>query len=110
MSYRVYFEAKLEGVDKWVNVGDNWIIIPSGCASLIREVCDTYPISWDGKMCSDMYAVLLHGVSLLSLYPEKYKSLEGMGSWCSVSSTRDLLRHIADACGEFPTAIIRVDT
>ncbi len=110
MNYEIYFETKLENMDKWVRVGEDWISIPNGCSTLIREVCGAYPSDWDGAKCSEIFPVLMQGASLLNLNPARYKPLEGASSWCSVRSTCDILMKIADVCDKYPTAVIVVIT
>ena len=109
MSYDISFKAKLEGVDQWVYVGDNWINHTSNTAAMIKEVCGSYPSEWNGKRCSDMYSILMQGTSLLNLQPSKYRQFEPDNKWGTVESTIEFLMNIADNCDKYPTAIIEVD-
>ena len=108
MSYDVYFKAKLEGVDQWVYVGSDWISHTTNTGNMIKEVCGSYPPQWNGKKCSEMYPVLIHGISLLTLAPQKYRLLEPECSYSEVETTIDFLKRIADNCDKYPTAIIEV--
>lgn len=109
MSYDVSFKAKLEGVDQWVYVGDEWINYTSNTAAMIKEVCGSYPSEWDGKKCVDMYPVLIQGVSLLKKDAMHYRQFEPSNGWGKVETTIDFLMKIADNCNKYPTAIIEVD-
>ena len=109
MSYDVSFKAKLEGVDQWVYVGDEWINFTSNTAAMIKEVCGSYPSEWGGRKCSDMYPVLMQGASLLNNSPEKYRRFEPSNGWGTVETTRDFLISVADNCGKYPTAVLEVD-
>lgn len=48
MRYSVRFEAKLEGAEQWVPVGES-INHTSNTGNMIQEVCGLRPPSWDGK-------------------------------------------------------------
>lgn len=109
MSYDVSFKAKLEGTDQWVYVGADWINHTSNTASMIKEVCGSYPSQWNGKKCSDMLPVLTQGIELLRNNPQKYYHLEPGNGWGTVATTITFLMQIEENCKNFPTAIIEVD-
>lgn len=109
MSYDVSFKAKLEGADQWVYVGDGWINHTSNTAAMIKEVCGSYPSQWNGKRCADMYPVLMQGISLLNINPQRYKQFEDPGGWGTVPQVIEFLSKVADNCDRYPTAIIEVD-
>lgn len=109
MSYDVSFKAKLEGADQWVYVGDDWINHTSNTATMIKEVCGSYPSQWNGKRCADMYPVLMQGISLLNNHPQRYKQFEAPNGWGTIPQVMDFLSKVADNCDKFPTAIIEVD-
>ena len=108
MSYDVSFKAKLEGVEQWVYVGADWISHATNCGPMIKEVCGSYPSNWTGKKCEDMYPVIMQGISLLNLHPQRYRSFET--GYTTVESVIDFLWKIADNCDKYPTAIFEVDT
>lgn len=109
MSYDVSFKAKLEGTDQWVYVGDECLNVTSNVSAMIKEVCGSYPSDWNGRLCSKMGPILLHGSSLLSSYPNRYRCFEALNGWGTVEGTRDFLRKVDDNCGQFPTAVIEVN-
>ena len=109
MSYDVHFKAKLEGMNQWVYVGDPFISFTSNTASMIKEVCGSYPSQWGGKKCSDMYPVLMQGASLLNLHPNQYRQYEAPNGWGTVEQTRDFLEDVANNCAAYPSAVLVVD-
>lgn len=109
MSYDVSFKAKLEGADQWVYVGDDWINHTSNTAAMIRAVCGTCPSEWNDRKCADMYPVLMQGVLLLKLHPQRYRHFEPSNGWGTVETTMDFLMKIADNCDKYPTAVLEVD-
>ena len=108
MSYDISFKAKLEGVNQWVYVGDEFINLTSNVGTLVKEVCGSYPSQWSGKKCSDMYPVIMQEASLLVINPQKYKCFEATNGWGTVGNTADILMKIADNCDRFPTAVLEV--
>jgi len=108
MSYDIGFKAKLEGVNQWVYVGDEFIDLSSSAGTLVKEVCGSYPSQWTGKKCADMYSVFMQGASLLTANPQKYKRLESDSRWGTAEYVADTLLKIADNCDRFPTAVLEV--
>ena len=109
MSYDVHFKAKLEGRNQWVYVGDPFISFTSNTASMIKEVCGSYPSHWDGKKCADMYPVLMQGVVLLRDSPAQYRQFEAPNGWGTVEQTREFLGRVAINRAAYPTAVLVVD-
>lgn len=108
MSYDVSFKAKLEGVDQRVYVGADWISHASSADALIKEVCGSYPSEWTGRKCADMYPVIMQGISLLNLNPQRYRPFEA--GYSTVESVIEFLWKIADNCDKYPTAVFEVNT
>lgn len=107
MSYDVSFKAKLDGAEQWVYVGADWISHATSAGNLIKEVCGSYPSDWTGKKCADMYPVIMQGISLLNLHPQRYRQFEA--GYSTVESTIEFLWKIADTCDKYPTAVLEVD-
>lgn len=108
MSYDVSFRAKLEGVDQWVPVGEDYINHTSNTAAMIKEVCGSYPSEWNGKRCSELLPALTAAVKELQFNAERYRQFEPSNKWGSVESTLKFLDRIRVCCEAFPTAIIDV--
>lgn len=107
MSYDVHFKAKLEGVDQWVYVGADWISHTGNHATLIKEVCGSYPSSWDGKPATEMLPVLRQGIDLLRQYPQRYSRME-TSCWDTVESVLAFLIQIEENCSKYPTSVLEV--
>ena len=109
MSYDINFRAKLEGMDKWVYVGDRWLNITGNAGNVIKAVCGSYPSKWGGTKCSEMYPVLMQGASLLNILPSQYRPLIPQNSFCTVEGIRDFLERVADVCDKYPAAVLEVE-
>lgn len=109
MSYDVSFKARLAGTKQWVYVGDDWINHTSNTGNMIKEVCGSHPSDWNGKKCKDMYPIIMQGISLLTVYPQKYRCFEPENGWGTVETTIAFLEKIAANCIKFPTAVLEVD-
>lgn len=110
MSYDVSFKAKLAGTkNQYVYVGDDWINHTSNTSDMIKEVCGSRPPEWSGKSCKDMYPVIMQGISLLTIFPQKYRSFEPKNSWGTVETTVAFLQKIAANCEKYPTAFLEVN-
>jgi len=97
-------------MDEWVYVGDEWINISSDAKTVIKEVCGSYPSSWTGKKCSELYPILMQGASLLnSSNPSKYAVFLPERAYSSIPRIRDFLMRVADQCDRYPEAILDVD-
>lgn len=107
MGYDISFKAKLEGVNQWINVGDDWISQSSNAGNMIKEVCGSYPSEWNGKTGKEMYPVLIHGAFLLLSEHSKYRCFEQ--GYCTVETAAYFLEKVANICKQFPTAILEVD-
>ena len=108
MSYDVSFKAKLEGAERWVYVGPEWINHTSNTSAKIKEVCGSYPSEWDGKKCSEMLPVITQGCDRLRSHSQEYRQFEASNGWGTVETTLKFLNDIRLACEEFPTAVLEV--
>ena len=107
MSYDVYFKAKLEDVDIWVEVGE-WINYTTNTSGMIKEVCGSRPSKWDGKSCKEMIPVLTEGISLLREDPERFRHYEPGNGWGTVETTIQFLTNVLNECQRCPYATIEV--
>ena len=109
MSYDISFKAKLEGIEQWVYVGDEWINHTSNTAAMIKDVCGSYPSSWNGKKSSELIPVLEKGASELALNGDKYRQFEAENGWGTVETTLEFLNNILKNCKNYPTSIVLVE-
>jgi len=108
MSYSVRFEAKLEGTEQWIPVGE-FIKHTSNTGNMIQEVCGLRPPSWDGKKCSELLPFIDKGIKQLRRHREEHRKFETSNGWGTVETTTVFLDAIRTVCEEYPTAVIRVE-
>ena len=108
MSYNVSFKAKLDGVNRWVYVGPRFINHTSNTSVMIKEVCGSFPSTWNGMKCSELLPVLSAGCKELRAYSQKYRQFEDKNGWGTVETTLEFLGAICKACDEFPTAVLEI--
>ena len=108
MSYSVRFEAKLEGAEQWIPVGNQFIIYSSDADDVVRAVCDSTPDSWREKKCSDLLPFIDKGIKQLRSHREEYRKFEPSNGWGTVETTIIFLDAIRCVCEEYPTAVARV--
>lgn len=108
MSYDVRFKKPLYGGSSFEYVGDDWINHTANTGTMIKEVCGSRPPEWSGKTCKTIYPILLQGISLLSVFPQKYRCFEPDNSWGTVETTKAFLEKIAAVCEKYPDAVIEV--
>ena len=110
MSYDVKFKKPLGGGRSFIYVGDDWINHTANTGTMIKEVCGSRPPEWGGKTGREMYPILLQGISLLSVYPQKYRCFEPENGWGTVETTIAFLEKVAANCEQYPDAVLEVLT
>lgn len=110
MSYEVRFKEKVKSkrCNQWLYVGENWVNHTDKTSNMIKDVCGSRPPEWSGRSCKEMYPILMQGISLLTIFPQKYKAFEPVNGWGTVETTRAFLEKIVDTCEKYPDAIIEV--
>ncbi len=108
MGYSVRFEAKLEGAEQWVPVGES-INHTSNTGNMIQEVCGLRPPSWDGKKCSELLPFIDKGIKQLRSNRQEYRKFEPSNGWGTVETTIVFLDAIRTVCEEYPSAVVRVE-
>ena len=109
MSYSVRFEAKLEGAEQWVPVGNPFITYLSDADDVVRAVCDSTPDSWREKKCSELLPFIDKGIKQLRSHREEYRKFEPSNGRGTVEKTVKFLDAIRTVCEEYPTAVMRVE-
>lgn len=88
MSYDIYFKVKVEGADRYIEVGD--------CdANITWNVRDIITLStglpWRNEenngYCKDVMPHIEKGLHELRTHPERYKSYEAKNGWGTVENT-----------------------
>ena len=111
MSYDVSFKVKVNSKrhNQWLYVGDDWINHTSNTSDMIKEVCGSRPSEWNGRSCKEMYPILMQGISLLTIFPQKYRAFEPVNGWGTVETTTVFLEKIAANCEQHPDAVLEVN-
>lgn len=89
MSYDISFRVKVEGIDKWVEVGDYYANITWNVRKII-ELSTGLP--WHNEanngLCKDVIPCIAKGYYELLHHPEKYKKYEASNGWGTVEGTK----------------------
>lgn len=89
MSYNISFKVKVEGIDKYVEVGNCHANITWNVRKII-ELSTGLP--WENEanngLCKDIIPCIEKGYNELLYYPEKYKQYEAPNGWGTVEGTK----------------------
>lgn len=88
MSYDISFKVKVEGIDKYVDVGNCSANTTWNVGEMIRL---STGLEWknceNNGFCYDVIPKIAYGLTELVNYPEKYKPYESPNGWGTVKST-----------------------
>lgn len=102
MSYDISFKVKVEGIDKWVEVGDCYANITYNVRKMI-EVATGLP--WvneaNNGYCKDVIPHIAKGWADIVANPSKYKPYESPSGWGTVGGVRDFFGYILEAWKRF---------
>lgn len=95
MSYDIDFRVKVEGIDKYVSVGECTANITYNVRKII-ELSTGLP--WlneqSNGLCVDVIPAIEKGASELLAHGEKYKQYEAPNGWGTVDGTLRFFHHI----------------
>lgn len=85
MSYDISFRVKVEGIDKWVEVGD----CDANVTWNVRKIIElSTGLPWhncaNNGYCKDVIPCIEEGLLELKTFPEKYKPYEAKNGWGTV--------------------------
>ena len=88
MSYDICFAVKVEGVDKYIPVGD----CNANTTWNVREmIVNSTGLPWyncaNNGFCKDVIPYIEHGLAELKNHPERYKKYGAPNGWGTVEST-----------------------
>lgn len=109
MSYDVSFKVKVEGVDQFVYVGDDYTNCTSNMGDCIEDVVGLRPPSWNGMKAGELAPLLAEGAAKLKGNPEKYRHYEPDNGWGDVETCAKFLIDVWCECITYPYAIVEVD-
>ena len=102
MSYDISFRVKVEGLDKYVEVGGCSANTTWNVRKMIEEATGLPWINCDNNgLCVDVIPQIMKGYAELLNYPEKYKKYEAPNGWGTVESTRGFFRQIIEDWEDF---------
>lgn len=98
MSYHIRFKVKVEGIDKYVEVGACEANTTWNVREMIRQSTD---LEWmncaNNGLCKEIIPHIEQGYRELTHHPEKYIQYEAENGWGTVESTRRFFEMILDA-------------
>ena len=102
MSYDIAFKVKVEGIDKYVEVGH----CDANTTWNVREmIVKSTGLEWNNcannGLCKDIIPHIEKGLGELNRYPEKYKQYEAKNGWGTVESTMRFFERIISAWNDF---------
>ena len=102
MSYGIAFKVKVEGIDKYVEVGDCDANITWNVRDIITR---STGLPWKNEenngLCKDVIPHIVKGYHELLVNGEKYKQFEASNGWGTVHGTIRFFRRIIDSWRQF---------
>lgn len=102
MSYDISFKVKVEGIDRYVTVGD----CSANTTWNVREmIVKSTGLEWkncqNNGLVKDIMPYIFRGYAQLLNFPEKYKQYEASNGWGTVESTMGFFKNIIEAWEDF---------
>lgn len=102
MSYDISFRVKIEGADRYVEVGN----CEANTTWNVREmIVKSTGLEWNNcannGLCTDVIPHIEKGLFELTERPKKYKKYESPNGWGTVESTRRFFENILKAWRDF---------
>ena len=102
MSYDISFKVKVEGIDRYVEIGECY----ANTTWNVREmIVKSTGLKWincaNNGFCKDVIPCIEKGYCELTKHPEKYKKYEAKNGWGTVESTIHFFKNIIEAWEQF---------
>lgn len=102
MSYDISFRVKVEGRDRWVDVGE----CDANITWNVRKIIElSTGLPWiDGAnngLCKDVIPCIEKGLKELEKHPVKYRKYEALNGWGTVEGTKHFFEDIIDSWRSF---------
>lgn len=102
MSYDISFRVKVEGLDRYIRVGD----CDANTTWNVRKMIElSTGLPWHNSAnngyCKDVIPHIERGLAELRNHPEKYKPYEAENGWGTVESTAGFFENILKAWEDF---------
>ena len=97
MSYDISFRVKVEGTDKWLEVGD----CDANITWNVRKIIElSTGLPWKNEAnngyCKDVIPYIAHGLRELKSNPDKYRPYEAENGWGTVEGTIHFFEHVIE--------------
>lgn len=97
MSYDIDFRVKVEGVDRYVSVGE----CDANITWNVRKIIElSTGLPWlneeNNGLCKDIIPHIANGYAELTKHPEIYKQYEAENGWGTVQGCKKFFRQILD--------------
>jgi len=106
MSYCIYLEAKIQDVDKWVEVGDD-LNITYNLRDMFVESVGSSPKDWNGMIARDLEPKLRKAIMDINSKPLFYQQFEAENGWGTIEGCLNFMRELSENCAEYPYATVR---
>ena len=102
MSYDISFRVKVEGRDKWVDVGN----CDANITWNVRKIIElSTGLPWineaNNGLCKDVIPYIKQGFEELEKHPEIYRKYEAKNGWGTVEETKHFFENIIDSWNSF---------
>lgn len=98
MSYDISFKVKVEGVDRYIRIGECYANTTWNVREMIIKATG---LEWknceNNGFCKDIIPCIEKGYNELTYHPEEYKKYEAVNGWGTVESTRDFFGAILES-------------
>lgn len=102
MSYDISFRVKVEGIDKYVEVGECGANITWNVRKMIEVATGLPWINEDNNgFCKDVIPHIQKGYAEVTKHPEKYKKYEAPNGWGTVEGVTRFFQNIIEAWERF---------
>ncbi len=108
MSYDVDLKAKVEGLDKYVCVSDNFNITCNVHELILQSSGWEILNNKNNGKAEDIGKLIEKGIVELETRPEYYKKYEAKNGWGTIDSTLRFYDRLLEGCKEFPFAYVFV--
>lgn len=102
MSYDIDFRVKVDGIDRYISVGN----CDANITWNVRKIIElSTGLPWlneeNNGLCKDVIPHIEHGLEELKNHPEKYKPYEAPNGWGTVKGTINFFENIIKAWRDF---------
>lgn len=102
MSYNIAFKVKVEGIDRYIEVGDCSANVTWNLRKMIEAATSLPWLNEENNgLCVDVIPAIMHGYKELLMHPEKYEKYESPNGWGTVEGCKNFFEQIIEDWEEF---------